>query len=930
MYKNIQINKFKENEINKVKKTSIPKINIPKKVNEAKSNNINDINEDIDKNNNIVKNQEGNNEQKDIISQNINKIFINNSQYNCIKKDYFMSRFQIIEILKKSKIISKGVISKTQADIILTKLNPQKRKYNLTDFKNFLTEICHYIYKEEFESSPQKLMNYFLNCLFNNYSQHLQEKSSKNFLDKKNENSCTIKCLETIITIQLEKPVCKLLLSLYDSFKKIYKLYFPEELAINIFVNKDLLSAVSSENIYKFSKDFEIVPYIINKTNLNTYFYLLTKYQLENPEITNIIMNCGDKKYKDMGIIFKLSTFILFIYHFSIFLYYKDFKSQDIKEIINIDHEAPSDIDIIFLFLEKLENSNGINKYLKKRGRTKDDKFTFIPKMKDINVSNEEMKREAKLYSLNNENENKLKSKNKNSNIESSPYTSRDITERKIENNDNYNNENTNKSFYNNNENLLKSNNFNEYFKEKGDEYVEYLPISELKNILNVSSAVKNDIIKNIENIYEIFLKYSKIHDKLEYNRMTASSFIQFLKDANIIYEVPEDKKNNYRKLSNRIITRNYNISEIKKFDNTLKLSVSCNNINLSKEEKKYRKNVSQIVNINDKKGKINLGEASLIFFSLTNSNNFPSNLNKIRTQFDKNTGYTKVNINSYTQKTFSFDKKRENFIKKNIPNKMNLVLFIKSFEFISEKLYPEMTLDDAMSNLLNKIIFPFIKERKINNINTVKMKDALSRINNNVYIKQFLLELKEIIFPLYGLYSDQNGNMKFYQFFEFYKYFELFPEFISLSQMKEIYFILCKSIYAHNNTNQTKIEHIDYDLFLESLVISSMFFNFKDIVSDIDRLLYLCYFIWKSDGIRNQKLEQNIPQKINRNFIELFKQYNKFEIDNNNKISKYNRTCSNPNLSAKKLVLTYSNIDKEYNCTNGNKEIYKFDDIYN
>ena len=59
-----------------------------------------------------------------------------------------MSRFQIIDILKKSRIISKNIISKASADIILTKLYPYKRKYNLIDFMNYLTEICHYIYKE--------------------------------------------------------------------------------------------------------------------------------------------------------------------------------------------------------------------------------------------------------------------------------------------------------------------------------------------------------------------------------------------------------------------------------------------------------------------------------------------------------------------------------------------------------------------------------------------------------------------------------------------------------------------------------------------------------------------------------------------------------------------------------------------------------------
>ena len=99
----------------------------------------------------------------------------------------------------------------------------------------------------------------------------------------------------------------------------------------------------------------------------------------------------------------------------------------------------------------------------------------------------------------------------------------------------------------------------------------------------------------------------------------------------------------------------------------------------------------------------------------------------------------------------------------------MNFILFIKSFEPISEKLYPEMSLDDAVSNLLNKKIIPFIQEKKINIIDSEEMKEALAKLNN-VNIQKFLIDLAKVIHPLYTIYSDLNANMKFYQFFDFYK----------------------------------------------------------------------------------------------------------------------------------------------------------------
>ena len=165
-----------KNNINK--KMKIPTLNIPQKNSVNKSNLKTSLNDS--------KNKET---EKDTLNkieklQNLNKIFLNNSQYNTKEKDYFMNWFQIIEILKKGKIISKGIISKTQADIILTQLNPYKRKYNLIDFINFLIEICHYIFKDAFEIAPKETMNYFLNCYLIIYMIFLKKKIQKIFWKK--------------------------------------------------------------------------------------------------------------------------------------------------------------------------------------------------------------------------------------------------------------------------------------------------------------------------------------------------------------------------------------------------------------------------------------------------------------------------------------------------------------------------------------------------------------------------------------------------------------------------------------------------------------------------------------------------------------------------------------------------------------------------
>jgi len=59
----------------------------------------------------------------------LNKVFITNSSFNKHTKEYFITRFQIILILKESNILNEAIISQKEADIILTKLKTNQNKY---------------------------------------------------------------------------------------------------------------------------------------------------------------------------------------------------------------------------------------------------------------------------------------------------------------------------------------------------------------------------------------------------------------------------------------------------------------------------------------------------------------------------------------------------------------------------------------------------------------------------------------------------------------------------------------------------------------------------------------------------------------------------------------------------------------------------------
>lgn len=880
------------------------------------------------KNTNITQKEEEILATKSKIIFHINKIFYNMAQYSIKEKDYFISKFQLIDILKQGNIITPEIISLNETDIIITKLYPHKTKFNFSQFLNILTELCRFLYKENFVASPKNAMDNFLSCLYNNYKEVIIEKNSNNFMEKFDDNSCTMKCLETVVSSKLERPIFKLMLTLYDNLVKIYKVYFPNEVTKYKSINEEKIMAESSQNLFKFWKDFEIFPTIMSKLNLNMYFNLLMKYLNEKNYINKVIINFAENnRYTDLGLCFKFTSFVLCLYHFCIFYHLKRLKFQYIHNDINKTNTDDSieydenliDVDKIFFFFRKLENSSGIKKYLLKRGRTNDNRFNFIFKKKDIKIAKYEMD----LWTNNIKDTNNKNYQLEKISLDITPYTSRLITEGKmeIEKNNIYDNESyllTNTSYRN--KNIFPNYNFNKYFLNINKKQEYLISISDLEDVLSVSDKVKEEIIYKIEKLSEIFLKYSKINNKLEYNRMSLSSFVKFLEDADLIVQVPEYKKNKYRKISDDIMSRTLTISTIKQFENTLKYSVSCNDIALSKEEIDYKKNVSRIVNTSRKmqnKKRLNISEVSLIFSSVTGSYNFPSYLNHIKNQFKENNDFEKMSLNDFTKKADYFEPKEEVNSQKDVPKKMNFALFIKSFELIAVKLYPKMLLDDAVLMFLELKIEPFICKRNNYDYTKNEIKKALLKMDNPK-IKDILKKLGDIIHPFYLKFTQNKMEMQFYQFFTFYISLKLFPELISLSQMKQIFYFLCDNNGSNTNSEKEKNikDRIDFDTFVKSLGISSMLFNFKNILTDTDRLLYIYYFILESSKSPNFIMNGNMLKKVQNNL-------------KNNNVNKHFRTKSCGDLNNRKIIINFDGKRNEYNCISKPITKFTFLDIY-
>ena len=938
--------------------------------------------------------QDTNNISKTEKFEMMNKIFLSNSSFNKHTKEYFITRFQIILILRKSNILNDDIISKNQADIILTKLKPNQNKYSFIDFMNYLNEICKYIFKEKFDKNPKKYISKFIDYILNNYYEYLEEKLQMNYIETEVDNNTTINSIKTIVETDIEKHALKLLISMYNQLKKIYLCYFKYE--IDSKYSKETIMLKSMESFISFGKDFEIMPYLVNEKNFVTYYNILLRHQKDFTETINDLFLSikieDNKNFQDIGTCFKMSSFILFLYHFSILLYYKKFKVQFSMNKL----EKPVDIEIILFFLQKLEHSNGIAKYILKKQRTNENKFTFIPTNENIELAFKELsedKYEGRpiLSTINDYNinitssispngisginspinnnfilntntsfeNNILETKTDINNIITFPETtknkhkgeeickaSKNMNELKnkrlikLLNSTSVNSDNslTLKSMRKQKNKSIKT--INTEPKEKNRKLQLNLPsILDFENFLNVNSDVVNLISEKLEKLNEIFLKFSKMNDKLEFNRMSFSSFLQFLKKANILIGIPNSMKEKYRKIGETLMQKSVNVSEIKTYNKKYKGSVPCQNVVLTQAERFYKYKISQIVNAknSDFEEQISIGEAAVIFNSLTNSKNFPIYTESIKLHFDKNNGIN-LNIGDSVSKTFIFDKKLFLENQQNVPGKMDFMLFIKSFELIGAKLYPEESLNKAVTQVLERKIFPILPRRNI--ITANKLNEVMNKLQNED-IKYFLKELSPIMYPIYQKYADFNNKMKFSNFLNFFTEFELFPELITLTQIKIIFFSFNESskINLSNNidNNQTtnteykntqiQVERLDYDKFLEALAITAMIYNYKNIVNDVDRLIYLCYQIYNAKPIREDKLGGIVSSQANKNLGKFLKGFiNKYR----NKEEEKNNDKDEEMMKKEKKYITDKDIKEQLDLQFNFDEDKKNEEIYN
>ena len=94
-------------------------------------------------------------------------------------------------------------------------------------------------------------------------------------------------------------------------------------------------------------------------------------------------------------------------------------------------------------------------------------------------------------------------------------------------------------------------------------------------------------------------------------------------------------------------------------------------------------------------------------------------------------------------------------------------------------------------------------------------------------------------------------------------------------------------SVNSETKNSQIQVEKLDFNQFSSAFAISAMFFNYKNIVNDLDRLLYLCLELYNAKPIQEDKLGGMAGPRTNLHLSEFLKNFKKNLKKRNKKMQK-------------------------------------------
>ena len=277
---------------------------------------------------------------KEEIINNMNIIFLNYAIYSLNKNIYLISIENIIKIIKEIGFLP-DIIKLYQIDILIKKVCPKLKFVVFEDFMSIFIKLAQKIFPKEFNSNKDLLLNHFFHSIFNFYSIILTEE----IIPIKDLLKYPYTSTTSLMNIIPDDSQILVLNSLLYTLNEIYEKYFVNNKHINYAFKKNQ----KLSQFFDFCKDFEILPFIFNETQMIAYFNTV----LEKKDLFKLIDDSNEKKN-----IFSFNNFILLFIHLSEYNYAKIY--QNVTE----DENKVTQLSKLIMLLTRMECSKGMREII--------------------------------------------------------------------------------------------------------------------------------------------------------------------------------------------------------------------------------------------------------------------------------------------------------------------------------------------------------------------------------------------------------------------------------------------------------------------------------------------------------------------------------------------------------------------------------------
>eukprot|EP00826_Nyctotherus_ovalis_P042308 TRINITY_DN4333_c0_g2_i11.p1 TRINITY_DN4333_c0_g2~~TRINITY_DN4333_c0_g2_i11.p1 ORF type:complete len:696 (-),score=204.09 TRINITY_DN4333_c0_g2_i11:1180-3267(-) len=185
--------------------------------------------------------------------------------------------------------------------------------------------------------------------------------------------------------------------------------------------------------------------------------------------------------------------------------------------------------------------------------------------------------------------------------------------------------------------------------------------------------------------------------------------------------------------------------------------------------------------------------------------------------------------------------------------SKMDFDKFYHAMSLIAKKVYPELPMHNALSELVSKEMRVIEERNKYIGADSEYLKESMEQLNQQE-TRDLLRSVHRLLKPYFDAYTEGTGLMKHESFLKFARDFSVFPDLCTKLMLHGNFHVVANNLLQNEETIQK--EHLTADDFVKALALCAIQSKAFDKDNDpIERILSMLEKIVQSAGARKQRI---------------------------------------------------------------------------